>query len=525
MPALNTAVQPSDDCAMAPRALSPAPVVRGLCQRLVLLSLFASSVALPAEAAGVPIAPRPGGMPVVAADWWNDVIGFVGDNDDDYRSQQMAVYGRVPWPGPWSLTGGFDHSILTERGPRKYADDGDEVEGRLDQLTISVGALWSIDHDGGLLVPDGAAQEHVQADRWQETRAVDASGHLAAGLSLRFHGRIGGETLQNQWHEVIDSPQVHLDWEANRTTAVGLWGSASYATRKQFDDNSWLNTWGLWTSAAGQIFSDGQAELGGRATAYIQGVHLGIWAGLRGELRGGYDDGLVLRAVAAAEEGVYGILGVRLSRWMIVETGVHLGSERRYGRVGFISDEGYLPRSPDYWHDHYRTSLRLAGLVPDYHLDAQLRVAHPSWSVGIWQVAAAVGVRRGQAPTSDPDDAYASGDQVSVGIDHSWSDGRDQDAAAVVPFLTTSVGWREEYLSSERSSRIAGSDTSTAVAVVDAGLRIGQPEAFKLTALFTIGVSAWYPFRQAEIRWRTQTVELLRPGVGILLGMDVQYVF
>src|SRR4051812_37449005 len=97
----------------------------------VIVALIAAGRAA-AAVPGVPAPPRPGPFPDLALAVGNDALGGeIGDNADDYRTNQVTVPALIH--RRWLLV--VDHSILTAKG------GADDAAARGDELTTTIGAL------------------------------------------------------------------------------------------------------------------------------------------------------------------------------------------------------------------------------------------------------------------------------------------------------------------------------------------------------------------------------------------------
>ena len=253
---------------------------------------------------------------------------LAGVGPDDNRSQQMTIGGHIDLRRTWhggqlSLTGAIDHSILTERGQlRDILQPTDPAaEGRLDMLTTTIGLQWQ--------------RADQQGDRW----FTDTN--LAAGISYRYLGEAQGEVLQNNWHQALNIQEVEgLAYTGTTEQIWGVWSSAGFTVGRRIDGSHVFERWGLWTNVVGHVAEAGMSECSLRTQLFIEGEWVGLWFGTRIEGRTGYDHDFVMETVDDHDDGVFITGGIRLTPWLLFETGKNLHTNARYGRIGISVHSG-----------------------------------------------------------------------------------------------------------------------------------------------------------------------------------------
>ncbi|MCP4661100.1 MAG: hypothetical protein GY856_37330, partial [bacterium] len=195
-------------------------------------AVHAGATSLP----GVPRPPRPGPLPEAWFGLLNDALGGeIGDNPDDFRTQ--AFYGATRWRKDWILAA--DYSILTHKGSDLFD------EGRVDELTLTLGRSLYQHEDRSWVV---------------------------AGLGGRFTSDLGGEGVQNGWHDVVGIDRVELPYEDTKELAAVAYLYGSTLRTRPFGRFGKLapfvarSEWGFGVDGGALFTSEGelQAQLTGR---------------------------------------------------------------------------------------------------------------------------------------------------------------------------------------------------------------------------------------------------------------------
>lgn len=252
-----------------------------------------------AEVAGTVQAQRPADLPLVWAGMANDALGTAaGRNEDDCRSNALGVQARF---GRLALIA--DHALLTDKAAASPA--------RLDELTLAT--AW---------IP------------WRADR-----GWAAVGVGLRLRGDLGGESLQNRWHDWSDVARVDgLPYEepSDDTVAVcttsGTWHHPLSFGMTLPGIESGMNLVEIgWRGLAA---SDGTWQGAVDALLCGRGLDGAVWAGLR------YEDGEVgtvsptLETVQDHERGLWLVYGVSVGACFF-QAGSNLKDGGGFGRLGF----------------------------------------------------------------------------------------------------------------------------------------------------------------------------------------------
>lgn len=453
--------------------------------------------------------PAPGPLPTFWFDWHNDLLG-IGENDDDGRSQQLAFSGQ----GFGNLIYTVDQSTLTARGPSEDAADPG-LEGRTDQFTLAGGyALWHDEADW----PGNRAESDRESLQWRL---------LAFGLALRHHGRLDGdlsaEQAQNNWHRYLDVPQVELPYTETEETSLAAWMSGSY-TRAWALGGRYAA--GLWLIGQGYAsFEQQEACLGVHAVCGQRSVQ--VWAGLRQELRAGYDDDLVQEAVKAQEEGSWACAGVQLGNTVLVETGYQFDDEWGYGRVGLAVDLDWqtepgaeLPPSAEPlplvptpaqrtgWKTLVPDVLDFGTQLPDFAAVLGMRWLPQAWGWRWARLSPLLDGRLGQAGGElDGEDRFHQR-QVTGGLMAEFFPFRNDPHLRHTWFSAAlSYGWRQEVLANGDRHPISGTQADGSVLLVDVGVIIAPlPRGLG----FSLGYSHWWPSATAELEYRGSSVEYLQ---------------
>lgn len=223
------------------------------------LALCSLPVTLQAALAGVPEAPVPGTLPRAWLAVANDAFGIVA-TPDDYRTNQIALAVLIT---PQVILCA-DHSMLTAVPAGTRSDEG----------TVTVGWL-----PGGDELP------------W-----------IVLGVGMKWTGDLGGEDLQQRWHEVIGMEEYDLAYETDSPRGV------AYALLSQVWWAGERTGWAVTTAALATTGGEVQAEAVG--WALYRRSRMTAWAGLRARCRGGSAPTRTAGLVADFEEGLWCDYGV-----------------------------------------------------------------------------------------------------------------------------------------------------------------------------------------------------------------------
>lgn len=265
--------------------------------RAVVMALALAAPAA-AEVAGTPAAPRPGPLPLVWLGWSNDAFGGeVGDNTDDFRTSAFTGNLAVD---RWVLV--LDHSTLTAKQGLPPA--------RSDEFTATLG--W-------LAVPGSAA-------------AAEPGPWLAIGAGARWRGDLGGEAIQNGWHDAIGVAEVdYLAYEESGCDGVGYLAGGGWIALPFLPHGDRIALDGR---AALLATTDGKVQGEVEARLVARGRDGAVWFGGRGVTVLGSEPGIAARAVSDHEEGAWLVYGAGFGGWF-VDAGISPADNASLGRIGW----------------------------------------------------------------------------------------------------------------------------------------------------------------------------------------------
>lgn len=272
------------------------------------LGLAGRPASLTAQLPGVTPPAPPGHPRAFELRFANDFLGR-GGAIDDFRTQQLGLVARLA--PAWTLV--FDYSILTGSEPNV------EEPARVDHITISGG---------------------------RRLLGTATGSHLEVGAGLRYSGSAAGSRVQNGFHQLVGSTLETMPYVGTDRVDGVFWAAAPlHGTFRRSDGTSVLGgRWalGYQVRSATLISTDGEwdGSVAGLATV-SRGLFQG-WVGLRGDWRAGHDRDRVTAVTADFEEGVAGVLGIRVGP-LVLETAQGFDGESAYGHLSLLSDGG--PRS------------------------------------------------------------------------------------------------------------------------------------------------------------------------------------
>lgn len=452
-----------------PSIAAAGPAVR----RQVLLVAALAGLAAPAWGlvAGAPEPPRPGPLPTAWLGLTNDSFGgSVGKDMDDFRTNAFSGGVRTH-----RFVFSADYSMLTD-----YRSAGASKE-RSDELTAALGFE---------LVPDGTGLAGGEA--W-----------LASGLGARYHGNLGGQSIQDRWHDLLDYKRVKGEYAAGSGTegvayAAGRWlwtnpepwdvpviGSIdAYRTGIELD-GSCLAT------------SDGSLDARCGISLVVVGVDAGASIGVSREWHVGHRPSEPSYAVAGNESGTWVTVTSSAGGWYFTG-GYNLDDRSGLGTIGWM------------WHrppgregvESVGVMEGIVGFYQGYSYGFQYRW-HTAWldRIGGERLALIADYRFGQHPQQNWRNNAIVVRQPLLGIDWALADNRD--GFECVPFLYAGVGVREErVVASGVRPRFPYQKDITGVAQGGVGLRLffgdrpstADPARYGLSLVYD-----WYlPFQRAE---------------------------
>jgi len=435
----------------------------------VLLLVAALAPAALGAIAGVPDAPRPGTPPSVWVGWSNDSFGGeFGENTDDFRTNAFNLGLNLE---SWLVA--IDYSMLTDR----Y----DDTPERTDQLTATL----------GYLALDGVAAG-AGAKLW-----------LSAGGGLRLTGALGGQQLQNVWHDALEFRRIDMPDDESAVEGVG------YAHAE------WL-----WTDAAPPGLVDLPFLRPGQIGVLLEGTTLGTTGG---EVLGSFGANLVLigmdahaqigvmqaltagtapndtaGAVSGNETGTWFTYGASAGGWYL-QGGWNLSDEGTVGKIGWQWGRSPGRREPA----HMAEVEGLLSVYQGYSLGVQYRW-QPEWvtDLGGKQLAVVADYRFGRYPGDGWYHNTVVTRQPLVGLDYRFIE--SGPGMSVSPFVTGCVGVREERVSSDGPDpTFADDEAISPVLQGSVGIRVAfAPSTLKKNAPsygFSLVYDHWIPIGGATV--------------------------
>jgi hypothetical protein len=377
--------------------------------------------------AGVPEEPRPGTLPGAWLQWSNDSFGGeLGENSDDYRTN--GFNGGVRLGGAWVVA--LDYSMLTHLETLP----GDER--RSDELTATLGYRHECER-----LPRA----------W-----------LALGAGVRVAGDLGGESVQNAWHDLWDYDRLAVPYEDGGTAAV-VYAAGGWSWIPELDLAQVLDhRLGMHVSGAILGSSDGEFQAAASLQLAATGRDASFWIGLREQVNRGSTLTTTAAAVAGHEDGTWLTFGTSAGAWSF-EGGTDLHTRATVGRIGFMWRRGG-GQGPA----QVAEIEGVLGLYAGYALGVQYRW-RPSWLEHLSGQRAAVilDYRFGQYPGMDWNGNNVVVRQPLVGVDLAWA--KPRDGFQLMPFAYLGAGVREERV----ESTVAGArfpDDRAVRAVVQGGI-------------------------------------------------------
>jgi hypothetical protein len=436
--------------------------------------------------AGIPESPRPGMVPGAWIGWSNDSFGGeMGKDTDDFRTNAFNAGLRLA--ERWVVA--VDDSMLTDAQVAKAQ------RSRSDEVTATVG--WM-------------ALPGTDLGDWGQVWAT-------IGVGGRASGNLGGEALQNRWHDLLGYERIELPYARRAYDGVGylaaswLWlerEGAGFGT--PFLDRGHL---GVALDAAGLASTGGETQVSLGVKLVALGRDGSFQLGVRQQLNAGPQASAAAAAVAAHEDGTWLVYGSSAGGWYF-EGGVNLATQASIGRIGWMWERGAnRARDPDI------TALEgVIGLYQGYSLGLQCRW-QPEWvrdTVGPL-VSLLFDYRFGQYAGPEWNDDMVVVRQPLLGVDVAWSEPRD--GLQATPFAYLGAGLREERIrSSGPNPRFEQQRAVRGVVQGGVGVRLywGQLPRGDVTARYGVSLvyDRWQPFSGATAVNGADHDQYQRPGGG-----------
>jgi hypothetical protein len=452
---------------------------------LVLALGFAAPVC--AAIAGVPEEPRPGTLPGAWLAWSNDSFGGeMGQNTDDFRTNAMS--GGVRLGTRWVAA--FDYSMLTHL-------EVPGAERRCDELTASLG---------------------YRHDFMELPRAW-----LAVGAGVRIAGDLGGEGVQNAWHQVWDYEEVRVPYEDGGSAGIayvaGGWACVPDLALTEVLERRL----GIHVSGAALATSDGEYQGALSLQLALTGRDAAFWIGMREQLNGGDNLSAVAAAVATHEDGTWLVFGTSAGAWSF-DGGVDVHTQATVGRVGFLWRRG-TGAAPT----QVAEIEGILGLYEGYALGLQYRW-RPHWldDLSGGRAAMMLDYRFGQYPGVDWYGNNVVVRQPLIGIDLAWAAPRA--GFQLLPFIYAGAGVRQEEVETTLpGARFPKDDAVRAVLQGGIGLRCcwGALPAGERTARYGVSLvyDVWQPLGDATVSngFETGTYQESGSAAGLRLAAMVAW--
>ena len=449
----------------------------------LLLIMVVALTARTVNAGDIPGIP-PALLPQIGRDFAltfsNDFLGR-GGSVDDFRTQQLNVVAA--FSDHWFLV--VDHSILTLSEP--------PAPGRVDQLSASLGY------------------------RLIDTHNPNGSDTLAIGGGIRSAGDFAGERIQNGFHRLIGSDIESLPYVETDTTDLTFWIDAN-RYRDFLDHKSWML--GYWLQARSLITADGQWDSAASVAAVFQKGSFNLWLGLRRDWRSGYDVDRVQSATAAAEDDSAIVLGIRFGA-LVLETVQQLNNDASYGQLSLVSS-GFRNSSAGV--KEPRGSVEIGFLLPDVQVQllGKLRTEWLTNDDSAWHDSAFLELRYGEPQYGSDETLFLKTQQIAAGLE--WERSLSENTQWVSFYTALGFGWRTEQLEQASSSRASSESVGRGVATAATGLR------FNTAALgggwnyrVHIGLTAWAPFKDADVTLDGEQYSVQQPELALVLGMSFDF--
>jgi hypothetical protein len=473
------------------------PVTALLCAFLV--NLLHSGIHA-GEIPGTPSRLPPMMMNTLHLDWGNDFFGKLGTSDD-FRTQQVSFFVRLS--DRWLLSA--DHSTLTFRGPTRHDPDPAGTEGRLDQISSSLGYLL-----------------HSSKD-------LSSQLDISSGLGFRASGNFAGARIQNGFHRLIDSGIINLPYVDTERTDGLIWlqGNFQYLKPRVMPIwLQWLGTgWqgGFWLFATTLVTTDAQWDGIVNASGLAAKGPWKMWLGLRADWREGYDRDVVQAATAASEDGTSLSLGVAFGP-LVLETTQDLRGKHGSGRIAFNAG----PAAGFSLSDNNRgVGVQLGILVPEVYFDIQGRWLAKSLNSSPilgGQLYSIINIRYGEPPVGDSATVFVSATQLTLGAE--WQTQiKDGGSPWIKPYLSFGLGWRREQVIGDEELRGLESDAvDRAVIVADTGLRFdfaGNRRSWLLQ--LQLGLTGWLPLADAHVDFNDRSLRIQQPDFAAVVGFNTLF--
>ena len=425
--------------------------------------------------------------PDVSLTFSNDFLGR-GGAVDDFRTAQVIVSAKLG--DKWFAL--LDLSTLTLEEA--------QLNGRVDQLTGSLGYRF-VDHQSAN----------------QVTRVTTGSGFRAAG-------DYSGEQIQNGFHRLVDSEVKDLPYVEASGVDLTLWFDADhYNGFHTSGGNGFFGDWksGYWIRASSLITSDSQWDNALGVYAVTSKNLLDIWLGVRRDWRSGYDQDVVQRATAAAEDDIAFVAGIRWGA-LSLETVQQFNHQASYGQLKLVADGrqpfpgvDFIPRfNIEFGFILPHVQIQLAGKVRSNLLVS----ANSTWGESFF-----IDMRFGEPQYEDNASMFIETRQVSAGLE--WERQLPDALNWISAYGALGIGYRQEKILGDKLlDRESSESVGRVTATLGTGLRFAAADlggGWRYRLQF--GLTGWIPASGSEVLFVGEPVQLHKTGIGVMLGMTFDY--
>jgi hypothetical protein len=447
--------------------------------------------------AGVPETPRPGPLPTAWLGWTNDSYGgCIGKDMDDFRTNSFSFGLR------WErFVLASDYSMFTD-----YRSSNASLK-RSDETTTTVGYE---------IIPDG---DMIAGGRtW-----------LAVGAGARVSGDMGGDTVQNRWHDLLRYRRIEVDYASEKGIEAVAYGSG----RWQFTNADTLSLpvigdiaprrAGFEVEGSVLVSSDGSVDGSIGISLVVVGFDGAASLGVHQEFHKGHRSSEPAYATAGHESGTWVTVSSSAGGWFY-RIGYNLDEQSGLGTIGWMWDR---PAGRDI-DAGVGVVEGIVGFYQGYSYGFQYRW-HAAWLNELVddRLAFLVDYRFGQHPQQNWRHNGLVVRQPLVGVD--WSLADAQDGFQIVPFIYGGVGIREEkVVVNGPRPRFPNQKNITGVAQGGVGLRVffgdrptrSDPARYGLSLVY----DGWLPFKRAtaENAFGTDEDTYQKPGHGFGVRLAAQ---
>jgi hypothetical protein len=342
-----------------------------------------------------------------------------------------------------------------------------------------------------------------------------------AGAGARVAGNLGGQSIQNAWHEVWDYEALDVPYDDSDFAGVG-YVNAGWAWRPALPNLPTLDQrLGLFINSAALVSTSG--ELNSALTGYLAatGRDAACWIGVRQQYNTGDTLSSTAAAVADYENGTQLLLGASAGA-IYFEGSTDFSSKATQGRIGFMWQRGSGGKQPT-----IAEVEGILGLYEGYAIGLQYRW-RPNWLDQLTDRHASLMIdyRFGQYPGVNWAGNNIVVRQPLIGVDLAALAPRD--GFMLTPFAYLGCGVREERVEKTSSnSRFPTDGAIRGVVQGGVGLRChwGALPHGERTARYGVSLvyDWWKPFNEAVVSngYETGIYQEANASAGLRLAATV----